>query len=80
MNGRNVGISRYAGYTYNERALVSLAMVDVDVPIGSEVSLTWGEEERGSRRPVVERHRQIEIRAVVSPCPYSEVTRTVYKA
>ena len=32
----------------------------------------------GSAKPVVERHRQAEIRAVVSPCPYSEVARTSY--
>ena len=36
---------------------------------------------RGGRRipkPVVERHRQAEIRAIVSPCPYSEVARSSY--
>jgi syringate O-demethylase len=27
---------------------------------------------------VVERHRQVEIRAVVSPVPYSEMARTTY--
>jgi syringate O-demethylase len=27
---------------------------------------------------VVERHTQIEIRAIVSPVPYSEVARTSY--
>jgi hypothetical protein len=27
---------------------------------------------------VVERHVQAELRAVVSPCPYSEVARTSY--
>ncbi len=26
----------------------------------------------------MERHSQCEIRAVVSPCPYSEVPRTTY--
>ena len=29
-------------------------------------------------KPVVERHVQAEIRAIVSPCPYSEVARTTY--
>ena len=33
---------------------------------------------RRSSKPVVERHRQAEIRAIVSPCPYSEVARTQY--
>ena len=49
-----------------------------DVEIGTEVMLVWGEEGGGSAKPVVERHVQAEIRAVVSPCPYSEVARTSY--
>jgi hypothetical protein len=53
-------------------------MVDHDVEIGAEVTLVWGEEDGGSAKPVVERHAQTEIRAVVSPCPYSEVARTSY--
>jgi vanillate/3-O-methylgallate O-demethylase len=76
--GFTVGLSTVSGYTYNERAMLSLAMIDTDVPIGSEVTLVWGEEGRGSARPVVERHTQFEIRAIVSPCPYSEVARTSY--
>ena len=42
------------------------------------VTLVWGEEGGGSSKPVVERHAQAEIRAIVSPCPYSEVARTSY--
>jgi vanillate/3-O-methylgallate O-demethylase len=38
----------------------------------------WGEEGGGSRKTTVERHKQLEIRAIVSPCPYSEVARTSY--
>jgi vanillate/3-O-methylgallate O-demethylase len=52
--------------------------VDVDVPIGAELTLVWGEEDGGSSKPVVERHSQAEIRAVVSPVPYSEAARTEY--
>jgi len=33
---------------------------------------------RDPAKPVVERHRQTEIRVVVSPCPYPEVARTQY--
>ena len=73
-----VGFSMFSGYSYNERSMLSLGMVDVDIPIGSELVLVWGEENGGSAKPVVERHRQAEIRAVVSPCPYSEVPRTSY--
>jgi glycine cleavage system aminomethyltransferase T len=72
------GVSTFTGYSYNERSMLSLAIVDVDVEIGTEVTLVWGEEGGGSAKPVVERHRQAELRAVVSPCPYSEVARTSY--
>jgi vanillate/3-O-methylgallate O-demethylase len=77
-DGEHVGLSTFSGYSYNERSLLSLAIVDVDVEIGTEVTLVWGEEGGGSAKPVVERHVQAEFRAVVSPCPYSEVARTSY--
>jgi Glycine cleavage T-protein C-terminal barrel domain. len=73
-----VGVSTFSGYSYNERSYLSLAVVDNDIEIGQEIVLVWGEENGGSAKPVVERHRQVEIRAVVSPCPYSEVARTTY--
>jgi vanillate/3-O-methylgallate O-demethylase len=76
--GETVGVSTFSGYSYNERSMLSLAIVDVDVEIGTEVTLVWGEEGGGSAKPVVERHAQTELRAVVSPCPYSEVARTSY--
>ena len=77
-DGELVGLSTFSGYSYNERSMLSLGYVDVDVPVGAELTLVWGEEDRGSSKPVVERHTQAEIRAVVSPCPYSEVARTSY--
>jgi len=73
-----VGVSTFSGYSYNERSMLSLAVVDDDVELGNEVTLVWGEEGGGSAKPVVERHVQAEIRAIVSPCPYSEVARTSY--
>lgn len=73
-----VGISTFSGYSYNERSMLSLAMVDVGIELGTEVTLVWGEEGGGSSKPVVERHAQAKIRAIVSPCPYSEVARTSY--
>jgi len=78
QNGEMVGVSTFSGYSYNERSMLSLAILDLDVEIGSEVVLVWGEEGGGSRKPVVERHTQAEIRAIVSPCPYSDVARTTY--
>ena len=73
-----VGVSTFSGYSYNERSFLSLAVVDNDVELGNEVTLVWGEEGGGSAKPVVEPHVQGEIRAIVSPCPYSEVARTSY--
>jgi vanillate/3-O-methylgallate O-demethylase len=73
-----VGVSTFSGYSYNERSYLSLAMLDHDVELGSEVTLVWGEEDGGSAKPVVERHAQAEIRAIVSPVPYSEMARTSY--
>jgi vanillate/3-O-methylgallate O-demethylase len=78
--GKTVGISTYTGYTYNERAMVSLAMMDVEHnELGSEVTVVWGEEGRGSSKPTVERHLQAEIRATIGPVPISEVARVSYR-
>ena len=65
-DGRMVGLSTYTVYTSNVRSWFSLAMVDEDVPDNTEVSVVWGEEDGGSAKPVVERHIQTDIRAIVS--------------
>ncbi|HEX7081280.1 MAG TPA: aminomethyl transferase family protein [Gammaproteobacteria bacterium] len=78
-NGKVVGFSMFAGYSYNERSMLSLGTVDPDIEIGTEVTLVWGEENGGTRKTTVERHKQIEIRAVVSPVPYSKVVREQYE-
>jgi hypothetical protein len=49
-----------------------------DVALGTEVKLLWGEADGGSKKPTVERHRQIEIRAKVSPAPYAKQAQTTY--
>jgi len=78
--GKIAGISTYTGYTYNERAMVSLAVIDNEhSEPGTQVTLVWGEEGRGSSKPTVERHAQAEIRATVAPAPISEVARTAYR-
>jgi vanillate/3-O-methylgallate O-demethylase len=79
-HGKTVGISMFAGYSYNERAMLSLGLVEPNVEVGSEVTLVWGEEGGGSQKGTVERHRQMEIRATVSPAPYSQVVRAAYGA
>ena len=48
LHGRTVGISMYAGYSYNERSMLSLGVVDADVEIGTEVELLWGEKDGGT--------------------------------
>ncbi len=76
--GEVVGISMFSGYSYNERTMLSLGVVDPDIEFGTEVTLVWGEEGGGSQKTTVERHRQVEIRAIVSPAPYSKVAREQY--
>jgi len=79
-NGKTVGLSTYTGYMYNERAILSLAMVEnAHATPGTEVTLVWGEPGRGSSKPTVERHTQAEIRATVAPVPISEVARVAYR-
>jgi vanillate/3-O-methylgallate O-demethylase len=76
--GKLVGFSMFSGYSHNERSMLSLGVVDPEVEIGAEVTLVWGEEGGGTRKTTVERHRQIEIRAIVCPAPYSKVAREEY--
>ena len=79
-DGRSVGLSTYTGYNFNERAMLSLAMVDhVFSEPGTEVTVVWGEEKGGSTKPTVEPHIQAEIRATVQPAPISEVARVRHR-
>ena len=80
VGGKMVGVSMFSGYSYNERSMLSLGTVDPDIEIGNEVKLLWGEENGGTKKPTVERHKQLEVRAVVSPVPYSVAARTSYAA
>ena len=78
--GKTAGLSTYTGYSYNERAMVSLAVIDIEhSELGTELKVVWGEEGRGSSKPTVERHMQSEIRATVAPIPISEVARVTYR-
>jgi vanillate/3-O-methylgallate O-demethylase len=76
--GRTVGLSMFTGFSYNEKQALSLATVDHEIPVGTELRVVWGEENGGTRKTTVERHKQIEVRAVVSPVPYSRVARENY--
>ena len=50
-----------------------------EIAIGTELRVVWGEENGGTRKPTVEPHQQIEVRAVVSPVPYSRAARETYQ-
>jgi vanillate/3-O-methylgallate O-demethylase len=77
--GKPIGLSMWTGYSENERTALSLATVDPDVEIGTEVRVVWGEPGGGSRKATVERHEQFAVRAIVSPAPYSVVARKEYQ-
>jgi vanillate/3-O-methylgallate O-demethylase len=78
-NGKVIGLSTFSSYSYNERSMLSLGVMDMAYSeVGTEVALVWGEEGGGSPKPTVERHRQIEIRATVGPIPYGQLARQSY--
>jgi len=79
VGDEQVGVSLDCGYIANERAMVSLATVDVahSAP-GTEVAVLWGEEPN-SAKPQVEEHRQWRIRATVAPVPYVQFARDSYR-
>lgn len=78
-DGRQVGVSMFTGYSYNEKSALSLAIIDPGIPVGTELRVVWGEPDGGTTKTTVERHRQIDVRAVVSPVPYSAVARERYR-
>ena len=73
-----VGLSMFNGYSYNERAVLSLGVVDPDIQEGDVLTLIWGEPDGGTGKTSTERHRQAEIRVRVSPTPYSSMARESY--
>jgi glycine cleavage system aminomethyltransferase T len=74
-----VGVSTWMGYSSNERKQLTLAYVEADsAKPGTEVTLVWGEEGGGSKKPTVESHKQVQIRAIVCPVPYVASVRADY--
>ena len=73
-DGKQVGMSMFNGYSFNERCMLSLGVVDEDVQIGDVLTLVWGEPEP-TEKTSTERHRQAEIRVRVSPTPYAREAR-----
>jgi vanillate/3-O-methylgallate O-demethylase len=80
LDDRLVGLSMFTGYSHNDRCGLSLGVLDADIELGSELTLVWGEENGGTTKPTVERHRQCEVRVRVAPAPYSRDARDSYHA
>jgi vanillate/3-O-methylgallate O-demethylase len=78
-DGTVVGASMFAGYSANESSALSLGVVDANVPVGTELTLTWGEPGGGSRKPTVQPHQLKDVRVIVSPVPYAETVRSSYE-
>lgn len=67
-DGETVGLSKYPGYLYYEREMLSLATIDIEhSDPGTEVTFIWGDNSGTSQ---VERHAFSEISATVAPTPY----------
>jgi vanillate/3-O-methylgallate O-demethylase len=78
MGGKVVGFSMFGGYSYNERSALSLGVVDPNINVGDVLTLLWGEENGGTKKPTVERHKQLEVRVKVAPVPYARDAREGY--
>lgn len=76
-DGRQVGMSMFNGYSFNERCVLSLGVADADVEVGDVLTMLWGEPETTGKTST-EPHRQTEIRVRVSPTPYSREARESY--
>ena len=66
-DGRTVGAAVYTGFSWNERSMLSTAVVDADLAEpGTELAVLWGEPDGGAKsRPWIEPHRQMKVRATV---------------
>ncbi|MWV26674.1 vanillate/3-O-methylgallate O-demethylase [Aurantiacibacter rhizosphaerae] len=76
--GNTVGLSMFTGYSWNEKKALSLATVDPEIPLGTELEVVWGEENGGTEKTTVEPHKQINVKAIVSPVPYGKMAADTY--
>ncbi|MGB3796604.1 MAG: aminomethyl transferase family protein [Alteraurantiacibacter sp.] len=77
-DGNTVGLSMFTGYSWNEKKALSLATVDPEVPLGTELEVVWGEEAGGTEKTTVEPHKQLNVKAIVSPVPYGKMAADTY--
>jgi len=81
QDGRLVGISGYPLYSANERAWLSVSIVEPELAEpGTMLSILWGEPNGGTAKPSVHRHRQVQIGCEVQPWPIHEAARKAYRA
>jgi len=67
-DAEEVGLSKYPGYLYYKREMLSLATVDTEYSEpGTEVTFLWGDQ---TAKRGVDRNEQTEIRATVAEAPY----------
>lgn len=78
QDDKMVGMSMFNGYSFNERCLLSLGVVDQSVEVGDVLTMVWGEPDGGSKKTSVEPHEQTTIRVRVSSTPYSTEARESY--
>jgi vanillate/3-O-methylgallate O-demethylase len=72
-----VGMSMFSSYSWNERAMLSLGVVNQDVQVGDVLTMKWGEPD-DTAKTSAEQHKQAEIRVRVSPTPFSKEVRENY--
>src|SRR5699024_7042841 len=80
VEGNTIGLSTWTGYSANERAMLSLAVVDPEfAEPGTEVVVKWGED-TPSEKVQAEDHVPVESRPTLQPAPLTEYARTAYRA
>ena len=77
QEGKMVGMSMFSSYSWNERCVLSLGVVDQSVDVGDVLTLKWGEPEP-TEKTSTEPHRQAEIQVRVSQTPYAKEARENY--
>lgn len=78
LGDKMVGMSLFNAYSYNERCMLSLGLVDSDIEVGDVLTLVWGDPDGGKGLASTEEHMQTEIRVRVSPTPYAREARENY--
>ena len=77
QDDKMVGMSMFTSYSWNERCVLSLGVINQDVEIGDVLTLKWGEPEP-TQKTSTESHRQADIRVRVSPTPFASEARENY--